>query len=99
MSFVVAGEGGTITVPATTLASVVVRAAERVDGVHVRRGRKHLDVEIADGRARAALGLVARYGEVLPLVARQVQEEVTDVLTTMCGVVVDTVDVEVQEIE
>ena len=48
---------------------------------------------------RATLELVARYGDVLPLLARQVQEEVTDVLTTMCGVVVEAVDVEVEEIE
>ena len=99
MSFVIEGDGGTITVPAATLATLVIRAAERADGARVRRGREHLDVEIADGRMRATLELVARDGDVLPLLARQVQEEVTDVLTTMCGVVVEAVDVEVEEIE
>lgn len=99
MSFVVDGERGTITVPAATLAALVTSAVERVDGARVRRRRRHVEVEIAGGRARVSLELVARYGEILPELARQVQEEVTDALTTMCGVVVDAVDVEVEEVE
>jgi len=99
VSYVVDGERGTITVPAATLAELVTSAVERVDGVRVRRRRRHVEVEIAGGRARVSLELVARYGEVLPELARHVQEEVTDALTTMCGVVVDAVDVEVEEIE
>ena len=62
-------------------------------------GGQYLDIEIANGRARVALELVARYGEVLPELARHVQEEVTDALTTMCGVVVESVDVDVEEVE
>jgi uncharacterized alkaline shock family protein YloU len=99
MSLVVEAERGTITVPDATLASLVMRASERVDGARVRRGRRHLDVGIADGRARVAVELVARYGDVLPGLARRVQEEVTDALATMCGLVVDAVDVDVEEVE
>jgi uncharacterized alkaline shock family protein YloU len=99
MSLVIDGEAGTITVPSATLTSLVTLAVERVDGIRVRRGRRHVEVEIADGRAQVTLELAARYGEILPELARQVQEQVTDALTTMCGVVVETVDVEVEEIE
>ena len=90
---------GTITVPDSTLTALVTRAAERVDGARVRRGRRRVDVAVSVNRARITLDLVARYGEVLPEVARSVQEEVTDALTRMCGVVVDAVDVEVEEVE
>jgi uncharacterized alkaline shock family protein YloU len=99
VSVVVAAEQGTITVPAATLVALVVRAAERVDGARVRRGRRHVEVSISDGRAQVALDVVARYGTILPELARNVQEEVTDALATMCGVIVDAVDVEVEEVE
>jgi len=99
VSLVVEGERGTITVTSATLASLVTQAVERVDGARVRRGRRGIDVEVDGGRARVTLDLAARYGEVLPELARHAQEEVTDALATMCGVVVDAVDVEVEEIE
>ena len=99
MSFTVQGEMGTITVPDATLASLVARSAERIDGARLRRGRRHLHVEISDAHARVSLELVARYGEVLPDLARRVQEEVTDALATMCAVTVDAVDVDVGEVE
>jgi len=99
VSVVVHAEHGTITVPDSMLTALVTRAAERVDGARVRRGRRRVDVAVSDNRARITLDLVARYGEVLPELARSVQEEVTDALTRMCGVVVDAVDVEVEEVE
>jgi uncharacterized alkaline shock family protein YloU len=99
MSLVIEGEAGTSTVPSATLTSLVTLAVEGVDGARVRRGRRHAEVEIADGRARVTLELAARYGEILPQLARQVQEQVTDVLATMCGLVVEAVDVEVEEVE
>ena len=99
MSVVIDGERGTITITAGTLASLVTAAAESVDGARIRRGRRHLDVEVEGGRARVAVELVARYGTILPDVARGIQEQVTDALTTMCGLVVDAVDVEVEEVE
>jgi uncharacterized alkaline shock family protein YloU len=99
MSYVVEEAAGTITVTASALAGLVVRAAERADGARVRRGRRRLDVEIADGSARVRLELSARYGVVLPQLARQVQELVAEALGTMCAVRVEHVDVSVEEVE
>jgi uncharacterized alkaline shock family protein YloU len=99
VTLVLEGPHGTVTVPAPTLTSLVVQATESVDGVRIRRARRHVDVALIDGRARVSLEVVARYGEVLPELARSVQERVTDALTTMCGVIVESVDVEMAEIE
>jgi uncharacterized alkaline shock family protein YloU len=99
VTLVLEGPHGTVTVPAPTLTSLVVQATESVDGVRIRRARRHVDVALIDGHARVSLEVVARYGEVLPELARSVQERVTDALTTMCGVIVESVDVEMAEIE
>jgi uncharacterized alkaline shock family protein YloU len=89
---------GSITVPSTTLARIAVRAAERVDGVRVRRPRRSVDVSVADGRAEVSLQLAARYGAVLPALTREVQAQVRDALTVMCGLEVRRVDVRVEEL-
>jgi uncharacterized alkaline shock family protein YloU len=81
------------------MTQIVVRAAEGVEGARVRRRRRKVAVEIGDGRARVDLELAVEYGRVLPDVARDVQREVTDALTRMCGVTVDAVDVSVEELE
>jgi uncharacterized alkaline shock family protein YloU len=99
MSFVLEEPQGTITVTPSALADLVASAAEVVDGAHVRRGRRRLDVELADGSARVRLELTARYGIVLPQLAREVQEKVAAALGTMCRVEVKSVDVSVEEIE
>ena len=93
------GDRGSITVAASTLNDLVVRAAESVGGAEVRRGRRRLDVDVADGHASVRLELSARYGVVLPALARQVQERVADALSGMCGVEVDAVDVSVEAVE
>jgi uncharacterized alkaline shock family protein YloU len=98
VSFVLEEPIGTITVTASALASVITRAAESVDGTHVRRGRRRLDVDVADRRARVRLELSARYGLVLPQLAREVQEQVSDALSTMFDVTVEAVDVSVEEV-
>jgi len=67
--------------------------------VHVRRGRRRLDVDVALGEANVRLELTARYGLVLPEVAREVQERVADALATMCAVRIGTVDISVEEVE
>lgn len=90
---------GTITVTQPALAGLVVQAAEAVDGVHVRRGRRRLDIDVTLGEVRVRLELTARYGLVLPEVARDVQERVADALGTMCAVRIGTVDVSVEEVE
>ena len=78
---------------------IVVRAAETVAGARVRRPRRHLDVEFADGQATVELELAVAYGGVLPEVARDVQERVAAALGTMCGVDVTAVDVSVEELD
>jgi len=80
------------------LTQIVVRAAEQADGVRVRRPRRHVDVEVADGRARVTLELAVTYGHVLPEVARGVQERVAAALGTMCEVTVTGVDVSIEEL-
>jgi len=99
MSLVLAEAEGTITVTPSALAGLVIQAAEAVDGVEVRRGRRRLDIDVALGEARVRLELSARYGLVLPDVARDVQERVTDALVTMCAVRIGSVDVSVEEVE
>jgi uncharacterized alkaline shock family protein YloU len=99
MSLVLPESRGTITVTPSALAGLVIQAAEAVDGVQVRRGRRRLDIDVTLGEARVRLELSARYGLVLPEVAREVQERVADALATMCAVRIGTVDVSVEEVE
>ena len=65
----------------------------------MRRPRRGLEIELENGHARVELELAARFGLVLPDVAREVQERVSGALERMCGLVVDTVDVSVEELE
>jgi uncharacterized alkaline shock family protein YloU len=99
MSFVSEETHGTITVTPSALAALVTRAAETVDGAHVRRGRRRLDIDVTADSARVRLELTAHYGIVLPDLARDVQEQVAAALTAMCRVTVEAVDVSVEEVE
>ena len=81
------------------LTQIVVRAAEAVDGVRVRRARRHVEVEVAAGHARVDIELAIAYGRVLPDVAREVQREIACALERMCGLKVDAVDVSVEELD
>jgi uncharacterized alkaline shock family protein YloU len=99
MSLVVSEPAGTITMTPPALAGLVIQAAESVDGVQVRRGRRRLEVDVALGEANVRLELTARYGLVLPEVAREVQQRVADALATMCAVRIGSVDVSVEEVE
>ncbi|MFL5952327.1 MAG: Asp23/Gls24 family envelope stress response protein [Gaiellaceae bacterium] len=99
MSYVVPGERGTTTVTAAALAELVVRAAESVSGAEVRRGRRHLEIDVAEAKAQVRLELSAPYGVVLPRLARDVQERVAAALASMCRVEVEAVDVSVEEVE
>jgi uncharacterized alkaline shock family protein YloU len=93
------GERGTVSVSAGALSQIVVQAAESVDGAHVRRPRRRLEVRAEDGHAHVELELAVRYGSIVPEVAHEVQLRVTDALRTMCGVTVDGVDVSVEELD
>lgn len=93
------GPGGTITVSPAALTQIVVGAAEGVEGARVRRPRRGLELEIADGRAAVALELAAGRGVVLPDLAREVQARVGEALELMCGLEVERVDVSVEELD
>ena len=82
-----------LTITDAALSQIVVGAAEQVDGVRVRRRR---GVEPQDGRV--TLSLAARYGTVLPDLARNVQAQVADALSTMCDLRV-SVDVSIEELD
>ena len=97
--YVLQEESGSIDVTAGALAQIVQRAVESVDGARVRRPRRGLDLSIDDGRARVELELAARYGTVLPDLARDVQERVADALSTMVELDVEAVDVSIEELE
>jgi uncharacterized alkaline shock family protein YloU len=99
MSVVLHEDGGAVSVTPSAVQAVVVQAAESVEGAHVRRGRRRLDIDVADGHARVDLELSVRYGTILPEVGRGVQERVADALRTMLGLDVDAVDVSIEELE
>lgn len=99
MSVLLREPEGSVTVSSSALAKIVVRAAESVEGVRVRRSRRRLEVALDGGRARVELELAVRTGVVLPEAARAVQREVAAALQAMCGVEVDAVDVAVEEVE
>jgi uncharacterized alkaline shock family protein YloU len=98
MSIVLDEPRGAITVTPSALGALITHAAESVDGARVRRGRRRLEVDVADGTARVRLELSARYGVVLPELARTVQERVAAAVATMCSVDVESVDVSVEEV-
>jgi hypothetical protein len=98
MSLLLEGDHGTLSVPDATLSAIVTRAAEGVPGARIRR-RRHVDVAFADGHAHVTLELAARYGTVLPELARSVQQEVRAAVESMCGVEVTAVDVAIEEVQ
>ena len=82
-----------------SIQTLVISAAELVDGARARRPRRGLDVSVADGRVQVELEVAGRYGTVLPELARAVQESVTDALRTAAGLTVDRVDVAIEELD
>jgi uncharacterized alkaline shock family protein YloU len=82
-----------ITITDGALAQIVVGAAERVEGMRVRRRK---GVEPQDGHV--SLSLAARYGTTIPEGARDVQQQVRDALMSMCELDV-AVDVSVDEVD
>ena len=90
--------GDGVKVTDAALSQIVIRAAEMVEGVKVKRPRRHLDVDVAAGEARVVLDLTVEYGHVLPDAAQSVQRRVTEALGTMCGLTVRSVDVNVEDV-
>jgi uncharacterized alkaline shock family protein YloU len=96
---VIEGGGGTIRIPESTLAQVVLHAAETVEGARPRRPRRGLDIGLDGSRARIKLELVAQRHRVLPEVAEGVQAAVGEALRGMCDLDVESVDVSIEELE
>ena len=78
---VIKGPHGEVRIEGDALAALVLAAAELVDGARARRPRRGLDVSVADGKVEVELELAARYGTVLPELARAVQQS----SPTRCG--------------
>ncbi|MDX6398520.1 MAG: Asp23 family, cell envelope-related function [Gaiellaceae bacterium] len=97
--YVIGGPRGAIRIEGDALAALVVAAAELVDGARVRRPKRGVDVAAADGRVRVGLELAARYGTVLPKLARDVQARVSETLRDSTGLQVDAVDVSIEELD
>jgi uncharacterized alkaline shock family protein YloU len=95
----ISAPGGSIRIDGEALAGLVVTAAELVEGARVRRPRRGLDVTVEDGRVRVSVELSARYGSVLPGLARAVQTSIADAVRTAAGLEVAAVDVAVEELE
>ncbi|HWX09191.1 MAG TPA: Asp23/Gls24 family envelope stress response protein [Gaiellaceae bacterium] len=99
MTYVLHEKAGAITVADAAMTQIVVQAVESVDGARIRRPRRKLELAIDGRRAHVELELAVVYGKVLPDVARDVQEQVTEALTRMCGLDVAAVDVTVEELD
>ncbi len=97
--YLIRGPRGAIRIEGDALAALVVAAAEHVDGARVRRPRRGLDVAVTDGRVRVELELAARYGSVLPDLARKVQSRVAAAVGSSAGLEVDAVDVSIEELD
>ena len=92
------GPNGTIRIEGDALSALVIAAAELVEGARVRRPRRGLDVSVTGDRATIELELSARYGTVLPAVARAVQESVSGALLGSAGLAAE-VDVSIEELD
>jgi uncharacterized alkaline shock family protein YloU len=95
---VIPGAQGEVRIEGDALAALVIAVTEQV-GARVRRPRRGLDISVADGTVRVELELAARYGAVLPELARAVQESVTKVLRGSAGLTVERVDVSIEELD
>ena len=90
---------GEIRIAGDALAGLVVTAAERVEGARVRRPRRGLAVTVTADSVRVELELAARYGAVLPDLARAVQTGVSDALRASTALTVERVDVAIEELD
>ena len=93
----IGGPHGPIRIEGAALSALVIMAAELVEGARVRRPRRGLDVSVADGTARVELELTARYGYVLPSVAREVQTNVAAALDS--AGLATAVDVSIEDLD
>ncbi len=97
-ALVLPGHEGTITVAASALERVVVRAAESVEGARVRKPKRTVEVTHEPGRASVSFELAVERGGRVPDLAPVVQERVAEALAATTGLEVERVDVIVAEI-
>jgi uncharacterized alkaline shock family protein YloU len=95
--YAVDGPHGRIELTRAALASVVVRAAESVPGVRVRRPRRGVAVAIDGSSAHVAVGMTGPLDGVLGDVGESAQHAIADAVGTMTGLAV-TVDVSFEEL-
>ena len=90
---VVEGALGRIELTTAALASLVLRAAESVPGVRVRRPRRRLDVTIDGSTAHVEVGVTGPLEGVLPGVGESVQRAIATAVggATALAVTVDVV--------
>ena len=92
------GPEGTTTITAGALTELVARAARGVEGVHLRRPKRSVEIRHGEGRASVSLELGAEFGVPLPELARTVQERVAEAVAQVSGLEVERVDVSLEEI-
>lgn len=95
---VIESPAGRVVVTGTALSAHVVRAAETVDGVRVRRPRRGLNVAIVDDGVHVDVRLNVVAGAQLPAVGDGVQQAIAAALGRATGRAV-TVDVVIEEID
>jgi uncharacterized alkaline shock family protein YloU len=98
MSLELTGDGGTLVVSSSVVAHIVATAAESVEGVHVHKPRRRIEVAVEGESAQVALTLSLAYGRAIPEAAHEVQERVADAVRTMLGVEPRAVDVSVVDL-
>jgi uncharacterized alkaline shock family protein YloU len=96
---VIEGPHGAIRIDGDALAGLVATAVALTAGARLRRPRRGLDVAVEEGRARIEIELAARFGSVLPELARAVQAGVADALRDCAGLDPERVDVSIEELD
>ena len=94
---IVEGPLGRVELTSSALASLVVRAAESVAGVRVRRPRRGLEIAVDGSRAHVEIGVVGPVDGVLPEVGEQVQRAIATALRASVSLEAE-VDVAIEEL-
>ena len=95
---VVRGPEGSITVVPAALESLVLQAAQTVEGARVRRPKRSVELTHGNGRVVVTFELAVEGGVPVPELARAVQERVAEAVAMASGLEVESVDVSVEEI-
>ena len=95
---VVGGPEGSITVVPAALESLVLQAAQTVEGARVRRPKRSVEVTHDSGRVAISFELGVEGGVPVPELARAVQERVAEAVAVASGLEVESVDVSIEEI-